>query len=162
MLLAATLFAVLFVPMLLLPGLMLLPVHYRGLVRRMDGRATTPLFPGLGLRHSWYAGAVLLAFSFVGAFAAVGSDGRLMVDGHLDSSAVFRMAAWGTGFGLLCMLVVARQLWRRALVGDAAMWRATWWRVVAAWAVLLVIGLLIGAFNHAVGFDVDTDQTKMV
>jgi membrane protease YdiL (CAAX protease family) len=128
----------------------------------MDGRASTPLFAPVGLWHSWYAGAVLIVFSFVGAFAAVNSDGRLMVDGQLDSSAVFRMAAWGTGFGLFCMVFVARLLWRRALVGDAAMWRATWSRIVGAWAVLIVIGVLIGLFNHAVGFDVDTDQTKMV
>ncbi|BCT90991.1 hypothetical protein LYSHEL_00150 [Lysobacter helvus] len=162
MLIVATMFSMLFVPLLLVPGLMLLPVHYRGLVRRMDGRASTPLFAPIGLWHSWYAGAVLIVFSFVGAFAAVNSDGRLVVDGQLDSTAVFRMAAWGTGFGLLCMLFVARLLWRRALVGDAAMWRATWTRIVGAWAVLLVIGVLIGVFNHAVGFDVDTEQTKMV
>ncbi len=39
--------------LMLVPGLLLVPVHYRGLMRRQNGRAPTPLFDRIGLRHAW-------------------------------------------------------------------------------------------------------------
>ncbi|WP_109480909.1 type II CAAX endopeptidase family protein [Paraburkholderia sp. C35] len=38
-----------------MPGLLMFPVHYRGVVRARKGKVSEPLFDGIGLRHAWYA-----------------------------------------------------------------------------------------------------------
>ncbi|OUL70804.1 type II CAAX endopeptidase family protein [Paraburkholderia hospita] len=43
-----------------LPGLLLFPVHYRGVVRLRKGKLSEPLFAGIGLRHAWYALSLFL------------------------------------------------------------------------------------------------------
>ena len=46
--------AVILFTLALTPGLLLVPVHYRGLMRRVKGRAPLPPFPAVGLRHAWW------------------------------------------------------------------------------------------------------------
>ncbi|CAN7618316.1 hypothetical protein LJR230_004491 [Trinickia sp. LjRoot230] len=55
------------------PGMLLLPVHYRGLVRLRDGKISVPLFERIGLRHAWWALAAYFCVLFLFTAFCVGS-----------------------------------------------------------------------------------------
>ncbi len=148
--------------MALAPGLVLLPVHYRGMVRRVRGRIAVPLFDGINLRHAWLGGAVAICVPLVVAgVVAPGAIAALLGGEALaDKQALLRTALWGSIAGLLVLLPCMRTLGWRSLFGDRVAWRQ-WWRVLLAWAILITLSLAINAWNRSAG-DTSTAQTKMV
>ncbi|MGY3264407.1 CPBP family glutamic-type intramembrane protease [Lysobacter sp. HA35] len=146
----------------LLPGLVLVPAHYRGLMRRLNGRAGIAVFPS-GLRRAWIAAALFLIVPLLAALVVAPK-------GFLDLSAVgpdaeramFRTVFVGMLASLLCLLPLARGIPRVQLFGDRAAWRAARWRVPAAWALAFGTGAAIGVWHAAMGGGAPTAQTRAV
>jgi len=145
----------------LVPGLLLLPVHYRGLVRRSRGRPATPLFDGIGLRRAWWAGAVFLAVPMTVAMVVDPDMIPSLMGGDIpDGAAAFKMMFWGSLAGLLCLLPALREVGARRLLGDRGAWRTAAWRVPAAWACIVATGMAIAFWHGHAGGGGDTLQTK--
>lgn len=163
MLLVMLVLATVLALMALAPGLVLLPVHYRGMVRRVRGRIAVPVFDGINLRHAWLGAAVAICVPLVVAgVVAPGSVAALLGgEGLPDKQALLQIALWGSLAGLLVLLPCMRRMGWRTLFGDRVAWRVGWWRVLLAWAILIVVSLAISAWNRNAG-DTSTAQTKMV
>ncbi|WP_157981412.1 CPBP family intramembrane glutamic endopeptidase [Cognatilysobacter tabacisoli] len=146
----------------LLPAVILVPVHYRGLTRRLAGRVPVPLFERVGLRHAWFGMAVFLVVPLaVGAMVEPGAVVSQLGEGDVgDPGAMFRVMLWGTTAGLACLLLGARGMGLRHLIGGAPTWGSTG-RVLLAWMGLLAIGSLLGWFHSGAG-GAETQQTQMV
>lgn len=146
----------------LTPGLLMVPVHYRGLMRRVRGKAALPLFDAIGLRHAWLGAAVVLSVPLL-----VGSliEPNAMVDmlggeSVPDAVGLARIMLWGTVAGLLCVIPLVHRMGRRHLVGDRATFRASW-RVLIAWGGVVGTALLLGFWNsHTGGGGGETMHTK--
>jgi uncharacterized protein len=163
MLLGVLLVFVLVLVLGLFPGLLLVPVHYRGLIRTVRGRPAVPLLEGVSLRRAWWAAAVFMVVPSM--VAMVGDPGMIpsLLDGAVPSGpGAFRMMLWGALVGLLCLLPVLRQIGVRQLVGGHAALRASFWRVPVAWACLIGTGMLIAAWHVHFGGGGDTLQTKAI
>lgn len=146
----------------LVPGLALLPIHYRGLGRFVHGKPATPLFERIGLRQAWLAGAIVLCLPMLVAVAVAPGSLATLFDGEgmPDRDDLLRLTLWSSVAGLLLLAPIAWRLGLRRLVGDRAIWRNCWWRVLLAWLVLGIITIVIARFHgHA---DTSTMQTKMV
>jgi membrane protease YdiL (CAAX protease family) len=147
----------------LLPGLLLVPIHYRGLIREMGGNPPFALFHGIGLRHAWYGLALMLCVPLV--VAAVVSPDTLatLLDGESlpPTQALFQITAWGTGIGLLCATPIVAGMGLRNVIGDRAALKA-WWQVLLAWAIVLAVGWLLSLWHQTTGDGGETMQTKMV
>ncbi len=163
MLLAALVCAAVLLLLVLVPGLLLVPVHYRGLVRQVRGRAAVPLFDGVGLRHAWIAGAILMCVPLITAAMVEPGSLALLLEGETapQGDVLFRATLWGTVASLLCLLPVLRRMSLHQLVGDRTAFKASW-RVLLAWACLIGVGMLVGAMNNQSGGGTETLQTKMV
>ena len=148
--------------MALAPALVLLPVHYRGMVRRVRGRPAVPLFDGINLRHAWLGAAVAICVpTLVALVVAPGSVAALLGAEQLpDKQALLQVALWGAVAGLLLLLPCMRKMGGRTLFGDRVVWRG-WWRVLLAWAILIAVSLAVTAWNRNAG-DTSTTQTKMI
>ena len=147
----------------LFPGLLLVPVHYRGLIRTVSGRPAVPLFDAVGLRRAWWAAAVFIVVPMMAAMVLDPSLIPTLLDGVSPSGpGVFRMMLWGAVVGLVCLLPAIRQIGVRQLVGDGAVLRASLWRVPAAWVCLIGTGMLIAAWHAHSGGGGDTLQTKAI
>lgn len=147
----------------LLPGVLLVPVHYRGLVRRMRGRPAVPLFEAIGMRGAWWAGAVFLAVPSLVAMVAEPTLVSRLLGGELpDGKGAFRAMALGALAGLLCVLPATRATGIRRLAGDLSSLRAASWRVPVAWACLICIGMAIAAWHNHFGGGGETLQTRTV
>ncbi len=149
--------------MALAPGLVLLPVHYRGLFRRSRGKPATPVFPRIGLRQAWLGAAVAICVPLmVGIVAIPDSVATLLGGKGLPPKAdLLRLALWGSLAGLVLLVPVARRLGMRQVIGDRAVWANNWWRILVAWAVLIIVSMLIARINSHAG-DTSTLQTKAV
>ena len=137
----------------LLPGLLLMPAHYRGLIRRSRGQLPrVPLFDSVGLRHAWLGLIViLLAPMVVGILAEPESTVALLGETlPSDAAAFFRAMLWGTIACLLCAIPIARRMRMREVFGDAAAWRAVWW-VVGLWIVIVGVSALISLAASQIG-----------
>lgn len=148
--------------MALAPGLVLLPVHYRGMVRRVRGKLAVPLFDGINLRHAWLGAAVAICVPMMVALVvAPGSVATMFGGDELpDKQALLRITLWGSVAGLLLLLPCMRRLGWRTLFGDRVVWRS-WWRVLLAWAILIAVSMAVTAWNRNAG-DTSTAQTRMV
>lgn len=146
-----------------IPGLLLVPAHYRGLLRRVRGRAAVPMFETVGLRRAWWAGGVFLAVPSTVAMVVEPTLVSSLLGGELpDGRAAFRAMGWGALAGLLCVLPATRGLGRRRLAGDRAALRAAAWRVPVAWACLIGIGMAINAWHQQFGTGGETLQTRTI
>lgn len=147
----------------LAPGIVMLPVHYRGLVRRLRGKPPLRLFDSVGLRHAWLAMAVFL----IAPMAALGlvepqSLSEMLSSGTLPrSQALFRMMFWSTLSGALLLSPLLYRFGREGGFGDARALRA-WWRVLLAWAAVLCVAAAIAAWHRFMGNDTQTAQVEMV
>ena len=163
MLFAALVCAAVVLVLVLVPGLLLVPVHYRGLVRRVRGRAAMPLLDGVGLRHAWIGGALMLCVPLLTAAVIEPGSLEALLGGETlpPADALFRITLWGTVLGLLCLVPVMRGMDLRQLVGDRTAIRESW-RVLLAWACLVGVGALVGLMNSQSGGSTETMQTKVV
>jgi membrane protease YdiL (CAAX protease family) len=136
----------------LLPGLLLVPVHYRGLVRRMRGKPAVAPFEAIGLRHAWLGLALVLVVpSVVGLLVEPAAMLALFGDEAVPAAApLFRSMLWGTIAGLACLPLLMRGMDRRQLVGDRAALRASW-RVLLAWGFLVGLAIALAKFNQVTG-----------
>ncbi len=147
----------------LLPGTVLVPVHYRGLMRQLRGRRAIPLFEGIGLRHAWVGAALMLCVPVLAGAVVEPTSLATLLGGETPppGGALFRATTWGTAIALLCMVPLMRNMGRRAIIGDRAVLRA-WWRVLIAWACLMVLHFVISLWHGQFGGGDPTFQTKMV
>lgn len=163
MLVGAIVFLMLGLALALLPGVLLAPAHYRGLVRRVRGRPAVPMFEAVGLRRAWWAAGIFLSVPSLAAMVAEPTLVSLLLGGELpDGKAAFRAMAWGAFIGLLCVLPAVRGIGRPRLAGDRGSWRAASWRVPVAWACLIGVGMAIGAWHSHFGSGGETLQTRTV
>lgn len=161
MLVGLAICALLLVAMLLVPGFVLVPVHYRGLVRRLKGRPAVPLFERTGLRHAWYGLAILLAVPSVAAVLLDPAVGVALFNGDTpEATALFRITLWGTLAALACVLPAFHGWSRHQLIGDRATFLGAW-RVLLCWGVLIFVAILVG-LAHGGGGAPETVQTRTV
>jgi len=146
----------------LLPALVLVPAHYRGLVRRFSGRAIAmPLFDRIGLRHAWIGLALLFVVPLVVGVLVEPSGIMGTLDGSTAEPAIlFRAMLWGSVAGLACTLWVARPMGIRHLLGNASTLRSAGW-VLLCWGALFAIGALLGLLYSNSG-GAQTLQTQTV
>jgi len=84
----------------LVPGLLLVPVHYRGLMRRVNGRQPSPMFERIGLRHAWIGGAVVLIVPALVACAMRPDQIGVLFSGAEGPAEQFDVAMAGVLVGL--------------------------------------------------------------
>lgn len=144
------------------PAVVVLPVHYRGLVRRIKGKLPSRLFDSVGLRHAWLAIAVFLIMPM----ATLGivepqSLGEMLAGTLPKSQALFRMMFWSTLAGMLVLSPLLSRFAREGGFGDARVLKA-WWRVLLAWAGVMCVAISIAAWHRFMGNDTQTAQVEMV
>ena len=146
--------------MVLLAGALLVPVHYRGLVRRLRHLPTPSLFERASLRKAWYALAVALCVPLLGIiFVAPGSvEGML---GGTRAPGMFPGLLWGTLLGLVCLVPALSGMTRRELVGDRNAAR-TWKRVLVAWCGLMLVAFVLAKYHAWTGSGARTLHTEML
>ncbi|QSX77892.1 type II CAAX endopeptidase family protein [Agrilutibacter solisilvae] len=147
----------------LLPGLVLVPAHYRSLLRRARGQpALEPLFEVVGLRQAWIGLAILLVVPLtVGTLVAPDALSGMASGGPaFDEPGLFRSMLWGSLAGLLCIVPYARRIGLRQIVGGRSAARMIGW-VLLAQVALLVVGALLAAVNASSG-GAETTQTQAV
>lgn len=147
----------------LVPGIMLIPVHYRGLVRRLKGKQATPLFEQAGLRHAWFALALLFCVPTVVMLLLEPAAAITLFGGETlpDAHALSRMMLWSTVVGLAFTIPLFRRWEARQLIGDRTTLRA-WWRVLLAWVVLIGVGFTLGLWHANNGGAPETMQTLTI
>ena len=147
----------------LLPVLLLMPVHYRGLARRVQGRAPAPVFPRTGLRHAWWGLALMLALPFlVAGFVTPGSLALLFTGEQLpEPDALFRLTLWSTIACLVLLVPAVHWLGRGAFRGEGTWLRQAGWLLVGLVAVYAV-AFLQGAWLTWSVEDSRTVQTETV
>jgi membrane protease YdiL (CAAX protease family) len=147
----------------LVPGVVLLPVHYRGALRRLKGRAPKPLFATVGLRQAWLASAALILLPMV-VLGIIDGDAlaRMLADNvNPDGRTLLLLSLWASALGLLVFAQPLRRLWLTDGFGWARAWRA-WWRIGIAWLGTLAVGFALAAWHHSSGTDTNTAQVRMV
>ncbi|MCC8361888.1 CPBP family intramembrane metalloprotease [Lysobacter sp. A6] len=145
--------------MALAMGLVFVPVHYRGLARRLQHRASKSPFPRVTLWHTWYGVATIVV---VQTFAALMLAPELLDGGELRGATMMRLASWSMIGSALFLLPMVPVFDRRALLGDRAIWRGTWKSIVGWWLVLLAITTVLGALYAGMDADTSTEQVRMV
>lgn len=127
---------------ILSPGLVFFPVHYRGTVRQRLGKPTPPLFARIGLRHAWYGLSILIAaLYFGGAFhsgSAVLTQGGVGVSVASWQTRVAIAQLWGVLFAAIGLAWLARRLTWREWLGSGP-WKL-WWLLVPAALLLVDVG----------------------
>lgn len=146
-----------------LPGLLLMPVHYRGLGRRVRGRVPVPMFPAVGLRHAWWGLALMTALPFLVAGFVVPESLAALFTGEpmSDAGSLFRFTLWSTIACLVLLLPAALSMGRGAFRGDLIWWRQVGWLMLALLVVYAVV-LLQGALLRWGMEDSRTMQTETV
>jgi uncharacterized protein len=146
-----------------LPVLLLAPVHYRGLARRVRGRVLKPMFPTVGLRHAWWGLALMLALPFLVTGLVEPRSLAVLFAGETLPAAdpLFRLTLWST---VACLLLLSPSIWgmgRSAFQGESTLLRQAGWLLVAL-AVLYAVAFLQGAWIQWRMEDSRTMQTEMV
>ena len=150
------------VAMALIPGVVLVPAHYRGLARRLKGRVSQPLFPPLGLWRAWYAAAIAIVVPTVAIFLVSPNAMAGLIEGDTTVSPdLFRAFLAAEIAGLLFLVPALTGTNRRQLIGDRATLGA-WWTVLMMWAALIGIGYLLAWLLASLGVNGETAQTRMV
>ena len=159
----AMLAAVIVLTLALVPGLLLVPVHYRGLMRRVKGRAPLPPFPAVGLRHAWWGLALLLALPFLVAGVIAPRSLAVLFTGETlpAADALFRLTLWSTVISLLLLSPVVWNLGRTSFRGDGTLLRQAGW-LLAALLVLYAVAFLQGMVLRWTMKDTTTMQTEMI
>lgn len=159
----ALLAAVMLLTLALLPGVLLVPVHYRGLMRRVRNRTPLPPFPTVGLRHAWWALALLLALPFLVAGVVAPHSLAVLFAGEAQpaADALFRLTLWSTVVSLLLLSPIVWSLGRASFRGDGTLLRQAGW-VLAALLVLYAVGFLQGMVLRWTMEDTTTAQTEMI
>ncbi|MDC8014074.1 CPBP family intramembrane glutamic endopeptidase [Tahibacter soli] len=143
--------------LLLLPGLLLVPAHYRGLIRRQHGRVAEPLFASVGLTKAWVAlGAAVLVPFAVAVVLGVGADGAPTGNGT-----ALRSLLYSTVLQLALFVPWAIGLGRVGWTGTLGL-RESARQVVRCWFTLFAVSLAIGVWLVSTGGGADTDQTRAV
>ncbi|GAA5081838.1 hypothetical protein GCM10025759_32610 [Lysobacter panacisoli] len=146
----------------LAPGVVLVPAHYRGLARRLDGKVNAPLFPAVGLWRAWYAAAVAIVVPTVVALLVEPDAIVGMIEGKVTAAPqMFRAFLFGEMAALLLLLPALFGTNRRQLIGDRAALRI-WWIVLLMWGALLCIGVVLTWLQTWLGAGGETAQTRMV
>lgn len=163
MLIAALAYLAVLVFIALIPGMVFAPVHYRGLIRQVHGRPASPLFASIGLRHAWIGGAVMLCAPLVAAAVVEPASLTMLLAGETNPSGdvIFRISLWGTVLGLLLLSPIMRNMGLRMLIGDRTA-LLEWWRVLLAWACLMLIAWVLQVWHAQSGGDTSTLQTMAV
>jgi uncharacterized protein len=145
----------------LLPAAVLLPAHYRGLIRRVRGKPAAPLFEAVGLGRAWWAAAVFFVVPSVFGLIAEPEAISIILGGERlpAGKAVFGMMLWGTLAGLLFLVPATRKVGMRQLIGDRAALRASW-RVLVSWACLFAVAALLSWWHSHSGENSETMQTR--
>jgi hypothetical protein len=117
------------------PGLLMFPVHYRGVVRARKGRASVPLFAGIGLRHAWYALSLfLVALWFVMSIhsgTALIEQMKVKVGRAGWQSDLVVSYLWALLFAAAGLAWIAKRIGWRSLWGQGR-WNAAWLLPAAA------------------------------
>lgn len=154
---------VMLVALALLPGLLLVPVHYRGLVRRLQHRMPQSSFPRLRLWHAWLGGAVALVVPTAISLVFASRTGKGFDESALtDPVVLLNTVLWGSVLGLLCISPTFEVFGRRGLLGDAAVWRTHWKRILIYLVGLYALSTFIAGWHHVFGGGADTKQIEMV
>jgi len=148
--------------MVLAPGVVLVPAHYRGLARRLQGKVGVPLFPAIGLWRAWYAAAVAITVPMLVLLLVQPSAMAEMASGNVtDASQMFRAFVFAETTALLFLIPALVGMNRRQLIGDRAALR-TWWIVLLMWGALIAIGYVLTWAQLLLGVGGETAQTRMV
>lgn len=128
--------------LLVIPLPLLAPVHYRGLARRVAGRAPEPVLPGLGLRHAWYGLAVclLLLPTLVLGLAQPNLMGELF-SGDEASAQTLTAMLWSSAAALLALLPTLYWLRRPQWTLPLSEWRGMLARVLGAYVLAFLVSL---------------------
>ena len=156
----AALFAIVLV-LALMPALVLVPVHYRGLVRRARGHRSTPLFSRIGLWQAWFGCAVLFCVPLLTMMLIATDDLAFLFEGEIDvhSGQIFPAMLWGTLAALLVLLPTLAKFGPRHLLwGSAPM--IGLWRIPVA--LLLVWAVGYGLALAQQGQPIETFQTRVI
>jgi membrane protease YdiL (CAAX protease family) len=130
------------------------------MARRLQHRTSQAPLPRVTLWHAWYGAAIALAVPtvlmvFVAPQMLDGGGARM-------GPALFSLMLWTMCVSLLAMVPVLGVFGKRGLLGDRAIWRSSWKRILVYWFVLLVIVFALNALFTVTGMDTSTEQTKMV
>ncbi|HEY1151578.1 MAG TPA: type II CAAX endopeptidase family protein [Pseudoduganella sp.] len=148
--------------LLLAPGVVLVPAHYRGLARRLKGKVSEPMFPAIGLKRAWYGAAVALVVPMLVLLLVKPDAVAAMVAGTTGASAqMFRAFLIAESVALLCLAPALVGITRRQFLGDRTALR-TWWIVLLMWAALLGLGWTLTIVQTLLGVNLETNQTRMV
>jgi uncharacterized protein len=151
--------------LVLLPGVLLVPVHYRGLMRRLQSRAPAPMFERIGLRHAWGGTAVLFVVPLMTA-CLVRPDlvGSLFSDDEGRAiSSQFSVATAGVVAGLLLLSPWLRSLGWKHLFGERAHVARTLLMVMLCWIGVFAVsaGIRLAIRLLDIG-DTSTAQTETI
>ena len=133
-----------------LPGLLMFPVHYRGIVRLRQGKVSEPLFAGIGLRHAWYALSLFsvvlwLVVSFHSGTALIAQVkdkvGRIGWQSDLVIAYLWTLLFAAAGLAWIVRRIAWRGLWGRGA------WNLKW--ILPAAAVLSINVLRWATASHA-------------
>lgn len=144
----------------LFAGLLFVPVHYRGLARRLRHLPTPPLFERASLPKAWYAVAIALCVPMLAVFVVAPESVASMLEGA-KASGMFGGLLWGTFIGLICLVPALFGMSRREFLGDRNAVRA-WKRVLLSWGLLMVVATLLAQYHAWVGEGSETLHTEMI
>ena len=156
----AALFAIVLV-LALMPALVLVPVHYRGLVRRARGQWSTPLFSRIGLWQAWFGCAVLFCVPLLSLMLIATDDLAFLFEGDIDlhSGQMFPAMLWGTLAALLVLLPTLAKFGPRQLLwGDAPV--IGFWRILVAQLLVWAVGYGLALAQQ--GQPIETVQTRVM
>jgi len=151
----------------LVPVLVLLPVHYRGLARRVAGRVPAPVLPGLGLRHAWYGlGVCLLLLPMLVMSITVPEVMGELFGGNDSAGATLTVALWSSVGALLALLPTLYWLRLPQWTVPRAEALGVLWRVLLAYVIGFVVGLACvaiqaGLSSSGVQVETSTFQTSL-
>lgn len=133
--------------LVLWPGVVMFPAHYRGTVRARLGKPQTVLFARIGLRHAWLALAVLVfALTLV---PVVRFGGELGTGSVLAEDVQRRFAIgqlWATGFAAVGLIWCATRLSWREWLGSGR-WKFRWFIPALCCLAFVTFAMVVG--RHA-------------
>ena len=164
LLLATAVVLVLALMIVSIPGLVLVPVHYRGLGRRLHGNPPPPLLAGVGLRHAWIgAAAVLLVPVLVGVVMVPGEIAWLFTDDGGMPLWRYDEELYSTLATLLVLLPLAWRLGREQWFGARADVAGQVAAVLLAWAAAFAVAWASALWHQSMGHgDTSTEHTKLL
>lgn len=147
----------------LLPGLLLVPVHYRGVLRRLSGQAPAVLFNPVGLRHAWVALWLVLCTPILVASVLEPDLLATLFDGNsaFESAPLLRVALWGAVVNLVLVLPLTIRLGRMGALIHKPLWRQFSW-VPLAWVAVYLVSFLQGIWLQHYAVDTQTVQAQFV